>query len=184
VCAVSHTQQAATDDTIEWPPGVTGNAGGKISACCLFMACCGQTWLEVCVFAAVTKPTKILAIHTWKLVFWGKLEFIYLERLQLLHFFVCFRDGLYWLLVVVTELVYCVQWWPACGSRPQAEPFAALHLPDAYVGISTGTPRECSTGNIGTCNVWEAWTRCAACLLRWMYLFTCSILFDREWDIC
>jgi len=34
-CAVGGTQQAATDDTLAWPPGVTGYAGGKISACCL-----------------------------------------------------------------------------------------------------------------------------------------------------
>ena len=34
-CAVGGTQQAATDDTIACRPGVTGYAGGKISACCL-----------------------------------------------------------------------------------------------------------------------------------------------------
>jgi len=38
-CAVArpYTQQAATDDTIAWPPRVTGYAGGKISACCLVL---------------------------------------------------------------------------------------------------------------------------------------------------
>ena len=34
-CAVGDTHQAATYNTIAWPPGVTGYAGGKISACCL-----------------------------------------------------------------------------------------------------------------------------------------------------
>jgi len=34
-CVVGGTQQAASDDTIAWPPGVTRYAGGKISACCL-----------------------------------------------------------------------------------------------------------------------------------------------------
>jgi len=28
-------QQTATGDTFAWAPGVTGYAGGKISACCL-----------------------------------------------------------------------------------------------------------------------------------------------------
>ena len=32
--ALGRTQQAATDDTIAWPPGVTVYAGGQISACC------------------------------------------------------------------------------------------------------------------------------------------------------
>jgi len=36
-CAVDRTQQAATDDTIAWPFGVTGYTGGKISACCLVL---------------------------------------------------------------------------------------------------------------------------------------------------
>jgi len=31
-CAVGGTQQASTDDTIAWPLGVTGYAGGKINA--------------------------------------------------------------------------------------------------------------------------------------------------------
>jgi len=31
-CAVGDTQQ---HDTIAWPPGMTGYAGGKISACCV-----------------------------------------------------------------------------------------------------------------------------------------------------
>jgi len=33
--AARGTQHAATDDTIAYRPGVTGYAGGKISACCL-----------------------------------------------------------------------------------------------------------------------------------------------------
>jgi len=38
VCAIDRTQQAATtDDTIAWPPGVTGYASGKINACCLVL---------------------------------------------------------------------------------------------------------------------------------------------------
>jgi len=32
---VGGTQQAATDNTIAWPPGVTDCAGWKISTCCL-----------------------------------------------------------------------------------------------------------------------------------------------------
>jgi len=36
-CAIGGRQQAATDDAIEWPLGVTGYAGGKISACCLIL---------------------------------------------------------------------------------------------------------------------------------------------------
>ena len=35
VIPVGRTQQTAADDTIAWQPGVTGYAGGKISACCL-----------------------------------------------------------------------------------------------------------------------------------------------------
>jgi len=34
-CAIGRTQQSATDNTIAWPPGVMGYAGGKISAFCL-----------------------------------------------------------------------------------------------------------------------------------------------------
>jgi len=37
-CTVGRTQQAATDDAIAWPPGVTRYAGGKISACSLVHA--------------------------------------------------------------------------------------------------------------------------------------------------
>ena len=34
-CAVGRAQQAATNDTIACPPGVTGYVSEKISACCL-----------------------------------------------------------------------------------------------------------------------------------------------------
>jgi len=39
-------QQSATDDIIAWPPGVTGYAGGKISACCL--VCISETVDDSC----------------------------------------------------------------------------------------------------------------------------------------
>lgn len=62
------------------------------------------------------------------------------------------------LFISVLSCVTCVQWWPACCSRCQAKPVAALRLPDASVWISARSSWERTAGDVWTRHVRQAWT--------------------------